>query len=756
MRLWGSRHRAARSIPEWAFRLVLLGVVPGTLAAQDTIPVADTTARQLPELVVQADRLALEGIPLDRLPIPAEVRRYDAATPGGTWSVADLTQGMVGVSFGDQFGSPFQPDLRFRGYQVGPVVGYPHSVSVFVDGVRVNEPDASQVNFNLIPLHAIERVEVIRGPGGPFGRNTLAGAINFVTRSGQAGPARGTLAASGGTLGTGEAQGWAGGGAGAFNWLFSGRYHYYDGWRDLSETELRQFFGKIGHRTERTDLSLSYTFADDYVEGPGSLPTTWLEGELPPELLGSENPRRLQYTGGVGDIFTPQLHFINANLRQTLTPVLDLSLNTFLRSNDFTQLNDNITEANTRGETGITSYGATAQLGRRWASGASLTGGAEFIRNEVDIGIFAEPNPNFPDAGGQTESVVTDENNFGVFTQLYLPTSERVSWLGALRYDHVRLPVTDLLDPENSGVNTFNRITGSIGVDLKLSEQANVYGNFGRGFRAPVILEVSCADPEDPCPLPFELGADPPLDPVTTNTWQAGLRLNPSPTTRLEAVAYWAEVYGDLFNVVADPPTRGYFKNVEKTRRQGAELSLVSVVSNFELRGNLGLVRATFQSNETLASALLDDDDEEEPGEPEPPPEEPEEPEEEEGGPVVVSPGDHFAVTPQVTAELGATYFSGPWSFGLEGEFVGSQYFVGDEDNTEEFGKLDSYFVFNASIEREIGLARVFLIGQNLLDSEYETFGLVARNVRGPEDDPQPFVTPSLPFRLVGGVRVQF
>lgn len=737
--------------------LLVLGLAPDGASAQDTIPATDTTAAgQLPELVVQADRLAVGGIPLDRFPMAAEVRRYETLTPSGAWSVADLTQGMVGVSFGDQFGSPFQPDLRFRGFQVGPVVGYPQSVSVFVDGVRVNEPDASQVNFNLIPLQAIERVEVIRGPGGPFGRNTLAGAINFVTRSGSSGRARGAFEGSGGTVGTGQAQGWAGGGAGNVNWLLSGRYHYTDGWRDLSETELRQFFGKVGHRTDRTDVSLSYTFADDYIEGPGSLPSTWLAGELPPELEGSDNPRRLQYTGGIGDIFTPQLHFGNLNLRHSLRDDLALSVNSFLRRNEFTQLNDNITEANTRGETGITSFGATAQLAKTWGSGAKLTGGAEYIRNKVDIDIFAEPNPNFPDVSGQTEAIETDEDNIGVFTQLYLPTSERLSWLAALRYDYVRLPVDDLLDPENSGVNTWNRITGSIGLDVRLSDRANLFGNFGRGFRAPVILEVSCADPEDPCPLPFELGADPPLDPVTTNTWQAGLRVNPHPTTRLELVGYWAEVYGDLFNVVADPPTQGYFKNVDKTRRQGAELSVVSIVSDFQLRGSLALTRATFRSHETLASALLDDDDDEEPGGEEPEEPEEEEPSEEGEGPVVVAPGNHFAMTPQVTFELGADYRRGPWSFGLEGTFVGSQYYVGDENNEEEFGKLGAYFVLNGSVSREVGRAQVFLRGYNLLDSEYETFGLIAPNVRGPEDDAQPFVTPSLPIRLVGGIRMAF
>src|SRR2546425_185346 len=53
-----------------------------------------------------------------------------------------------------------------------------------VDGVRVNEPGVEEVNFDLIPLDDVERIELIRGPSAVFGRNALGGAINIVTRRG--------------------------------------------------------------------------------------------------------------------------------------------------------------------------------------------------------------------------------------------------------------------------------------------------------------------------------------------------------------------------------------------------------------------------------------------------------------------------------------------------------------------------------------------------------------------------------------------
>src|SRR5207249_150075 len=68
---------------------------------------------------------------------------------------------------------------------ISPVTGLPPGLSVFLDGVRLNEPTVEEVNFDLIPLEDVERVDVVRGPSVLFGRNTLGGAINLVTRRGQ-------------------------------------------------------------------------------------------------------------------------------------------------------------------------------------------------------------------------------------------------------------------------------------------------------------------------------------------------------------------------------------------------------------------------------------------------------------------------------------------------------------------------------------------------------------------------------------------
>ena len=52
----------------------------------------------------------------------------------------------------------------------------------------MNEPEASQVNFDLLPMDHIQRIEMLSGNGSLLGRNALGGAINLVTARGTGPP----------------------------------------------------------------------------------------------------------------------------------------------------------------------------------------------------------------------------------------------------------------------------------------------------------------------------------------------------------------------------------------------------------------------------------------------------------------------------------------------------------------------------------------------------------------------------------------
>ena len=729
-----------------------LGFSSPLMAQDPPASVAADSVLALPELRVEVVRLRTMSVPVAEVPFPVEIIAGADVQGASGSSVANALSGSAGVNLTNQTGSPSQSDIRLRGFALSPIVGVPQGVSVFVDGVRVNEADASQVHLSLIPRGAVHRVELIRGSVGAFGRNSLAGALNIVTLRG--GERSIDMELEGGSFGTLRGTARASESVGSFDGLVTVSYDRSNGWRRLSHTEERSVFAKVGGRGERTDGWLSYSFASHSLEGPGPLPESWLNGgPLPPDITNPPGDRRrLQYTGGSGDSFVPHLHFLNGRIERRIGDGWTLQASSFGRLADFRQSNDNITEPNALGLTDIRTLGSAAQVSYERTDGLMATSGVEWTRNDVEIKILELPNPAFPSiVRATTEHLETDENNVGAFGEVWWRARPTVSLYGSLRFDHVRLPVRDLLDPSGSGRNTFTQWSGGIGVSVRLDRAWNVFASYSRAFRTPVILEVMCADPEDPCQLPFELGPDPPLKPVTSDTWQAGFRMARS-RGQANVTAFWSEVRDDLFNVTdLDTPTRGFFTNLDRTRRLGVEASLAFVpfasVSPLTVQAAMGWTRATFESEAVLSAPFLDDDDGDGGA----------------GGPGVgggptapqVEPGDRLPMVPSLTANVGLRYETGESAIELTGGWVGGQFLVGDEGNDARAGKLDGYAILDASLERSVGAVLFYARASNLLDNDYRAFGILSNNVRGPVEEVEPFLTPGHPRQLTAGMRVR-
>ena len=743
------RRSVSKLVPVAAAILAVSAGLAPARAQQPTDSVRTDSVLVLPDLTVSIGRLRVGAVPRSATPFP--VQTIDRGG-GSARSLASAMASLPGVTLANQTGSPYQSGLRIRGFAVSPIVGLPQSVSVFVDGVRVNEADASQVHLSLIPFRAVERVELLRGPGGAFGKNALAGALNIVTARGE-GNGSIEVETEGGSYGAASGALRAGGRRGSYDGLVASSYRRSDGWRPFEHSDELSIFGKVGWSGQRTDAWLSYTFQSDSLEGPGPLPESWIDGGALPAgvVSSSDDRRRLQYTGGSGDAFTARMHFLNGRLERDLGEGWSLQLISFARFVDFRQANDNITEPDALGLTDIASLGSTAQLAYRPHDRLLLILGGEGVRNDVDIDIRELPNRAFPDiAPSTTERIRTVEDNLAGLAETWWALRPRLALHGSLRFDYTSLPVTDLLDPADSGENTFSEWSGGLGLSGDLGSGLSAFGGYGRGFRSPVILEVSCADPEDPCQLPFELGPDPPLLPVTSDTWQAGLRLVHG-RIQAEGVGYWSEVHDDIFNVIdLETPTRGFFTNLERTRRIGAEISVVARplagLPGVTLTGALGWTRATFESSATLAAPFLDDDGDavEEVGGVGEGPEAPE-----------VEPGDRFPMVPELSIAAGVRYASGRTSVELDWRWVGEQFLIGDEGNESLFDKLDGYPLMDMQVEHRVGRMTAFIRVSNLLDRDYALFGIISRNVRSEPEQVERFLTPGLPRTLSAGLRVR-
>jgi iron complex outermembrane recepter protein len=90
--------------------------------------------------------------------------------------VADTTPNVtLEVSRGTN--STLTPFIRGIGQQ-DPVAGFEQGVGLYLDDVYFNRPQAA-----VLDIYDVQRIEVLRGPQGTlYGRNTVGGAIKYVTR----------------------------------------------------------------------------------------------------------------------------------------------------------------------------------------------------------------------------------------------------------------------------------------------------------------------------------------------------------------------------------------------------------------------------------------------------------------------------------------------------------------------------------------------------------------------------------------------
>ena len=216
-----------------------------------TAPDAGQPAEASEEIVVVG---RLPQVPLPPSRVPASIHTIDAAEVrrSARSSLPESLAGRIpGLSFSDEQGNAYQPDLSLRGFQATSVTGVPQGVSLFLDGVRVNEPTAEEINFDLLPTDDLDRVEVIPGPSVLFGRNTLAGAINLITLRGKEGVAA-TAEASAGSAGFYKYRGRLSGQRGPVDFYLSGTATEEDGWRQATGARLDKAFANAGYAPATT------------------------------------------------------------------------------------------------------------------------------------------------------------------------------------------------------------------------------------------------------------------------------------------------------------------------------------------------------------------------------------------------------------------------------------------------------------------------------------------------------------------------
>jgi iron complex outermembrane receptor protein len=683
--------------------LVLLSMFPPILGAQqpDTTTADSTQVTRLKTIEVTGSIAPTAG-PGIGSGIPARIstvtgEAIDAWEPR---LLADALATQTGISLYDDLGSPFKLNMSTRGFNVGPVVGLPPGVSVFLDGVRQNEPDAAEVNFDLLPMEHVQRVELLSGSGSLLGPNSLGGAVNLITRRGD-GPLSAEAELSGGTYGSYSAEASLGGRSrGGLDYYLAGGYENEDGWRQATGAENLNGFLNLGRRGPERGISLQAFGAESRAETAGSLPESIFE--VAP---------RTNFT--VGDF--EDLNQLQASV-SGYTPIgrSRAAFTTYVRRTHAERFN-----VNQAPDDNIRSFTTNRTLGGnvdwRWTTprpngSLSLRLGADGAVNRVHIQLLEE-DPVDVSSSTLTTDVQSPSFDVAGYALADLRISD-VTFSGGFRFDYIRVPFEDQLDPSADTTNSFNRLSPRGGVSLDLASGASVYGSVGQSFRAPAILELACADETAACPLPFALGDDPPLAPVVGTTFEVGGQLVRGAAI-LNGSVYRTNVRDDIFFIQSENAVfEGFFDNIGSTRRQGVELGIQLLPSQrLSLYANYAYTRATFQSAAQLFTIRADSAFASSPL----------------AGPNAVDPGDRLPLVPdhQIKAGVLVTLPVG-LQLGIDARYTGGQWFRGDEANETE--PLGGYFLANLRAGFSRASWEISGVVTNLFDSHRPVFGTFNEN----------------------------
>jgi outer membrane receptor protein involved in Fe transport len=766
------------------------------------LPSNPATVTELPQITVISNTpLEGLGLPLNQIPANVQTANSKDMEKQQTLGIADyLNNNFSGVNVSESADNPFQLDINYHGFTASPLLGTPEGLSIYVDGVRVNESFGDTVNWDLIPQNAVSTVTLMSGSNPVFGLNTLGGALSVRTKSGHDDPGT-EFEAYGGSFGRRSFEGETGGEFGNFDYFFAGTYFDEDGWRENSPSRVYQTFGKVGWQNDKTDFDLSYTYADTSLWGNGAVPESMLDYDYESSYTPDYTANRMNFVNLTGTQFLADKLLLSGNVfyRHLITDVINGNTNdSYLQTYTGPAFDCAAPGASLGALTYCTpGQDATSQLVQNTKGlGFQLTDSQDVLgwSNQATLGAdFTDSDDSFAEQyqyGGLTPDraliyIASPYNNetvislsgqnkiYGTYFTDTLSPNKLLHFTLSVRYNRstetlngysVDTDIGDYGDGFNapatlSGDHTFSHVNPAFGFTLTPTDTLTFYANYNEASRAPTVIELGCANPQAPCGLPDDFASDPNLKQVIARTVEVGARGNVADQRLNWSADVSHTVNQNDIQFVASAINAGYFDNVGSTRRQGLDLSLGGKEGPLTWHVTYSYVDATFQSTFEVNAASNSTADA--------------------NGNILVQPGDRIPLIPKHTGRLVMDYAITPqWDVGGSVVATSGSYLHGNENNANQSGGTNGegayvvgsgwiagYAVVNLqSTYRVSKRLELFARLGNLFDKRYATAGFLTSSsfnpngslITNPNDWPnENAVSPGAPRAVWGGIRIR-
>ncbi len=555
------------ALPSGTGRVVLVVVATGYVTVERSIDPAETVAGPV--------AIALERAPFEIPELTVTVNRGNARPGDAPVSVAVMTGDELqrrDVTNLDE-ALPFAQGVTFNAGQMdirgssGIARGVGSRVLMLLDGHRVLTGVGLAIDFGLLPILDVERIEIVKGPHSTlFGTNAMAGVVNVITRP----PIDGTRTVARAYFGVYDTP---------------GDLHFTDerlNMQGLQVQHARQIgsaaatvmIGREGSDGFRQNGSLErWRVRAKTVFRPESLAPvevfvnwkredaeeffTWLSPDRPLEVDPSQLGdwiRTVDFV--VGATASP---IVNSSIKLQVRPqVQHVHLQNHFHDNDDFHRS--------------TRYGADFQISRFSGGRHSITTGAEASHTRISSNFLA-PDPDVTDVAA--------------YLQDEIEVSERVRATAGIRWDMHRASVVE----DDISLNP------KVGIVFDASDRVNLRTSISRGYRAPSASEQFTST------TVFGFRVVPNLELRGESAWagEVGATIRPNARLWFDAGLYWSEFDG-LIEVAGAPGQflTFQFRNVAEARVRGLDLGgrFSAIPDKLNLHANYLLLDSRDQRND--------------------------------------------------------------------------------------------------------------------------------------------------------------
>jgi len=431
--------------------------------------------------------------------------------------LTDAFQYLPGFFLVDKDGRGRDPIIASRGFYGGGEAEY---LVVLVDGQPINDLETGLVNWNLVPINNLERIEISRGASSPlYGDAALGGVINLITRN--IGETKTELSLDGGALGSMNIGLRSRGMFGQKNYQVYASNEISRGFRDHSDFRAATFGGEVTlFATERSKLRVSTINQWQKRDEPGPLTQTELASNREQSSVYYKHDQKDERTHQLQLDFT-RLHAQHAELKAALfyrfkdgeqnrtftSPATIIDPQTFeiIGVYDTTQFGDTKQRSLQSNQVGLNAQLNLMSALGAWQNRLSLgfDGDLGYIKNKYNS-FFTGFEEEYKNSTALASATIADgkhrrwkyafyfNNALQVFTPLTLTLGGRYDFIGD--YFDGALPDTT--------VKSSNRaFSPKVGLNFHYADSSDfagsIYVNANRSFKAPTLDQLSDQRPLD-------------------------------------------------------------------------------------------------------------------------------------------------------------------------------------------------------------------------------------------------------------------